>query len=191
MKKVRSSVIFGLCLAATLSGLSGCNDPEYKITGDNKKELDQYEANRGDAIAYLLKTTVYVGEIKAMESLPVGPALVAQNKKMLDLRAEGDALGSAFSPLSHCRGAGYKAQEYWSVVAGDIRTETPEDALAAYVQSAQDCQGQIDNAPKPITYIETDIDKLPPVEGCLEVISLGSDEKVRGWSCPSDLLSKK
>lgn len=191
MKKVKGLVVVGLCLAAAISGLSGCNDPGYKVTGDNKKELDQYSAHREEAIAYLLKTTVYVGEIRAMKSLPVGPALPGQHKKMLALRAEGDALGDMFSPLSYCRGAGYKAQEYWSVVAGNIRTETPENALAAYVEEARNCQGQIDNGPKSVTYIETTIDKKPPVEGCLKIISLGSEEKVQGWSCPTELLSNK
>lgn len=191
MKKVRGSVIVGMCLAAAVSGLSGCNDQGYKVTGNNQKELDQYATHRGEAIAYLLKTTVYVGEVKNMKSLPVGPALPAQHRKMLELRAEGDALGDMFSPLSYCRGAGYKAQEYWAVVAGSIRTETPENALAAYVEAAQDCQGQIDNGPKPVTYIETDIDKVPPVEGCLKIISLDSEEKVQGWSCATELLSKK
>lgn len=191
MKKVRGSVIVGLCFAAAMSGLSGCNDQGYKVTGNNQKELDQYAAQRGDAIAYLLKTTVYVGEVKNMKSLPVGPALPAQHRKMLELRAEGDALGDMFSPLSYCRGAGYKAQEYWAVVAGSIRTETPENAFTAYVEAAQDCQGQIDNGPKAVTYIETDIDKVPPVEGCLKIISLGSKEKVQGWSCATELLSKK
>ncbi|WP_148059028.1 hypothetical protein [Pseudomonas chlororaphis] len=192
MKKVQRSATVGLCLAATISGLSGCNDPGYKVTGNNKKELDQYSANREGAIAYLLKTTAYVGEIRAMKSLPGGgPALPAQHKKMLALRAEGDALGDMFSPLSYCRGAGYKAQEYWSVVAGNIRTETPEDALAAYVEEAKNCQDQIDNGPKPKTYIETDIDKKPPVDGCLKIISLGSEEKVQGWSCSTELLSKR
>lgn len=191
MKNVRNSVIAGLCISGAVLALSGCNEPGYKVTGNNQKELDQYAAHREDAIAYLLKTSVYVGEVKAMKSLPVGPALPAQSKKMLDLRTEGDALGDMFSPLSYCRGAGYKAQEYWSVVAGNIRTETPESALAAYVEAAQDCQGQIDKAPKPETYIETAIDKAPPVEGCLKIISLGSEEKVQSWSCSSELLSKK
>ncbi|WP_233281691.1 hypothetical protein [Pseudomonas tructae] len=191
MKRAKDSMIAGLCLAAAISGLSGCNDPGYKVTGDNQKQLDQYSTHREGAIAYLLKTTVYVGEIRAMKSLPAGPALPAQHKKMLALRTEGDALGDIFSPLSYCRRAGYKAQEYWSVVAGNIQTETPENALAAYVEEARNCQGQIDSGPKPITYIETAIDKKPPVEGCLKIISLGSEEKVQGWSCSTELLSKK
>ncbi|WP_430444982.1 MAG: hypothetical protein ACQZ2J_28055 [Pseudomonas piscis] len=190
MKKIKRSAIIGLCLAA-ISGIAGCNDPGYKVTGDNKKVLDQYSANREEAIAYLLKTTVYVGEVRAMQALPVGPALSAQHKKMLELEAEGDALGDMFSPLSHCSGAGSKAEAYWSVVAGSIRTQTPEQALAAYVEEAKNCQQQIDTGPKPTTYIETDIDKKPPVDGCLRIISLGSEEKVQQWSCLTELLSRK
>lgn len=179
-----------VCIAAAV-GLSGCNDPSYKVTGDNKSVLSEYTAKREAAIAYLLKTSVYVGEIRAMKELPAGAALPAQSQKMLALRGEADALGGIISPLSHCRGAGYKAQEYWAVVEGSIRTETPDSALAGYVEEAQQCQEQIDNPPKSETYIETAIGGKPPVSECLEVVSLGSDEKVQAWSCPSELLSKR
>lgn len=191
MNKTQRATLIALAIAVAASGLAGCNDPGYKVTGDNKKEIEQYSENREHAIAYLLKTTAYVGEIKEMKSLPVGADLPAQHKKMLALRSEGDALGTMFSPLSHCRGAGYKAQEYWSVVAGNIPTETPEEALTAYVEAAKNCQEQIDNGPKSITYLETAIDKKPPADGCLKVVSLGSEEKTQSWSCSTELLSKK
>lgn len=189
MKKTERTILTALAFIAA-SSLAGCNDPGYKITGDNKKEIEQYSANRANAIEYLLKTSVYVGEIRDMKSLPVGQDLPAQHKKMLALRSEGDKLGDMFSPLSHCRNAGYKAQEYWSVVAGNIATETPEEALTAYVEAANSCQGQIDSGPTPITYLETSQGKKPPVEGCLKVVSLGADEKKESWTCPTALLSK-
>ncbi|TFF38649.1 hypothetical protein [Pseudomonas sp. RIT623] len=191
MKKKHQRPVFwaSAALLAT-AALVGCNDQGYKVTGDNKKEITQYQEQRGDAIAYLLKTTVYVGEIRGLAALPVGPELVAKSKKMLALKSEGDAFGM-LSPLSQCRGIGYKAQEYWLTVAGTIRTQTPEDALNAYVKEAQGCQEQIDTAPAAVTYIETSLGKNPPVDGCLKVISLGEEEKVQNWSCPAQLLSKQ
>lgn len=178
-----------VALSVTTS-LVGCNDQGYKVTGDNKKEISQYEKQRGEAIAYLLKTTVYVGEIRSLSALPVGADLVGQSKKMLALKSEGDVFG-VLSPLSLCRGAGYKAQEYWLTVAGTIRTQSPEEALKAYVNEAQGCQEQIDNAPAAVTYIETPLDKHAPADGCLKVVSLGGEEKVQAWTCPSELLSQK
>ncbi len=190
MKKTKRMIIPVLAMIAA-SSLAGCNDSGYKVTGNNNKEIEQYSANRAHAIEYLLKTSVYVGEIREMKTLPVGQDLPAQHKKMLALRSEGDTLGDMFSPLSHCRAAGYKAQEYWSVVAGNIPTETPQETLAAYVEAASNCQGQIDSEPKPITYLETRQGKIPPIEGCLKVVSLGSDEKSESWTCPTALLSKQ
>ncbi|MFV3405865.1 hypothetical protein ACNFIC_18235 [Pseudomonas sp. NY15463] len=171
--------------------MAACDGHAYKVAGDNAKEISQYQAQRGDAIAFLLKTTGYVGEIKSLKSLPVGSGLVAQFKKMSELRAEGDVFGSVVSPLSHCRNVGYSAGQYWSVVAGNIRTQKPEEAFNAYLADAQKCQEQIDNAPAPVTYLETPKDKEPPFSGCLEVISLGEERNVRSWSCPSELLSKQ
>ncbi|WMW07836.1 hypothetical protein [Pseudomonas entomophila] len=190
MKKLQRPVFGGAAVLLAASILVGCNDKGYKVTGDNKKEIGQYQEQRGDAIAYLLKTTVYVGEIRVLSALPVGPELVAQSKKMLALKSEADAFG-ILSPLSQCRGAGYKAQEYWLTVAGTIRTQKPEDVLNAYVKEAQGCQEQIDKGPAAITYIETALDKNPPVDGCLRVVSLGEEEKVHTWSCPAELLSQQ
>ncbi|MBA6066537.1 hypothetical protein [Pseudomonas mosselii] len=190
MKKHQRPVFWTAAAFLAAAALVGCNDQGYKITGDNQKEITQYQEQRGEAIAYLLKTTVYVGEIRDLSALPVGPELVAQSKKMLALKSEGDTFGM-LSPLSQCRGTGYKAQEYWLTVAGTIRTQTPEAALNAYVKEAQGCQEQIDTAPAAVTYIETSLDKKPPVEGCLKVISLGEEEKVQSWSCPAQLLSKQ
>ena len=162
----------------------------YKVTGDNKKEVSQYWERRDRAISYLLKTTAYVGEIKSESSLPVGQALILQNKKILDLRSEGDAFGGVLSPLSHCRGAGLKAQEYWSTVAGAISTQSPGEALNEYVAEVRGCQKQIDNPPQELTYIETQLGKKPPVDGCLKILSLSEEDKAQGWSCRSDILSK-
>lgn len=185
----RPVFLAAVALSVTMA-LVGCNDQGYKVTGDNKKEISQYEKQREEAIAYLLKTTAYVGEVRGLSALPVGADLIGQNKKMLALKSEGDAFG-VLSPLSLCRGAGYKAQEYWLTVAGTVRTQSPEEALKAYVNEAQGCQGQIDNAPAAVTYIETPLDKQAPVDGCLKVVSLGDDEKMQAWTCPSELLSRK
>lgn len=189
MKASKGFIYFGVSALSATSILVGCSDPGYKITGDNKREVSQYQEQRAGAIAYLLKTTVYVGEIRNMTTLPAGTALVAQHNKMSALSSEGDVFGNVLSPLSHCRGAGYKAGEYWSTVAGNIRTQKPDEALKAYVAEAQDCQNQIDNAPAAVTYIETPLGKAPPADGCLKVVSLGEEEKVQEWSCSSALLS--
>ncbi|MFZ5936720.1 hypothetical protein ACOKS3_18065 [Pseudomonas sp. HS6-2] len=190
MKTHQRAVFLAAVALSVTTALVGCKDQGYKITGNNQKEIGQYEKQREEAMAYLLKTTAHVGEIRGLSTLPVGADLVGQNKKMLALKSEGDAFG-VLSPLSQCRGAGYKAQEYWLTVAGTVRTQTPEEALKAYVNEAQGCQQQIDNAPAAVTYIETPLDKHAPVDGCLKVVSLGGDEKVQAWTCPSDLLSRK
>lgn len=189
MKYKQKSVLAGLVIASIV-GLVGCDKSDYKVVGNNGSEVAEHAAKRSDAIAFLLKTSVYVGEVRAMTVLPVGADLSAQAKKMMDLKAEADLLGTVVSPYSHCRGVGYKASDYWSVVAGNIRTETPDNALAAYVEEAQQCQNQVDNVPAAVTYIEVASGKKPPVEGCLQVVSLGGDKKVQEWSCPSALLSK-
>lgn len=190
MKKYQRTIAAGLVLIVSGLGMYGCNDSGYKVIGDNNNVLAEHSAKRGDAVAFLLKTSVYVGEVRSMQALPVGADLSAQTDKMVALRSEADQLGNVLSPYSHCRSAGYKTSEYWSVVAGEVRTETPESVLAMYVEEAQQCQVQIDNAPAAVTYIEMEVDKKPPVEGCLKVVSLGSDEKVQEWSCPSRLISK-
>lgn len=190
MKDYQRSIWMAVSTLLVVSAISGCKDKGYKVTGDNKKEVSQYWGQRDSAMSYLLKTTVYVGEVRSQAALPEGRALVLQSKKMLDLRSEGDAFGGVVSALSHCRGAGFKAQEYWLTMAGTISTQSPDEALNAYVAEAQGCQEQIDNPPKELTYIETPLDKKPPVDGCLKVISLGEQEKVQGWSCRSELLSR-
>ncbi|NIF18681.1 hypothetical protein [Pantoea sp. Cy-639] len=190
MKTDQRRVFLAAVALSITTALVGCNDQSYKVTGDNKKEISQYEKQREEAIAYLLKTTAHVGEIRSLSVLPVGADLVAQSKKMLALKSEGDAFG-VLSPLSHCRGAGYKAQEYWLTMAGTVRTQTSEEALKVYVNEAQGCQEQIDNAPAAVTFIETPLHKQAPVEGCLKVVSLGDQEKVQAWTCPSELLSRK
>ncbi len=190
MNKTQRATLIFLAIAVAASGLTGCNDPGYKITGDNKKEIEQYPVNREHAIAHLLKTNSYVDEMKEMKSLPVGADLPAQHRKMHALRLEGDPLGVT-SLLSHCRSAGYKAYDYWMVVAGSDRFDTLETSLAKYVEEAKKCQGQIDNGPKSMTYLEMAIDKNPPADGCSRVSSQDSEKKTQSWYCPTELLSKK
>lgn len=190
MKRNQRTILAGLSLAASAIGLFGCGNPGYKVTGDNKKVIAEYAEKRDAAIAYLLKTSVYVGEIRSMETLPTGVALATQSKKMLTLKSEADVFGGVLSPLSHCRDTGLKAQEYWSVVAGGVRTESPDAALAAYVAEAQQCQNQIDSAPVALVYVETQVGGAPPLDNCLEVVSLDSSEKVQSWSCPAGSMPK-
>lgn len=186
----KQKAVFAGLAVISVFGLFGCKEPSYRVVGDNGDSVAEHAAKRSDAIAFLLKTSVYVGEIRAMAVLPSGAELSVQANKMVALQSEADLLGNVVSPYSHCRGAGYKASEYWSTVAGNIRTESADSALAAYVEEALQCQGQVDNAPVAMTYIETDKGKNPPVEGCLKIVSLGSDEKVQEWSCPSGSLPK-
>jgi hypothetical protein len=190
VKTHQRPVFLAAVALSVTTALVGCNDQGYKVIGDNQKEISQYEKQRGEAIAYLSKTTAHVGEIRGLSTLPVAADLVGQSKKMLALKSEGDAFG-VLSPLSQCRGAGYKAQEYWLTVVGNIRTQTPEEALKEYVNEAQGCQEQIDNAPVAVTYIEAPRDKHAPVDSCLKVVSLSENEKVQAWTCPSEQLSRK
>lgn len=191
MKDYQRSICMAVSTLLVVSAMAGCKDKSYKVTGDNKKEVSQYWGQRDRAMSYLLKTTVYVGEIRSQTALPEGRALVLQSKKMLELRSEGDAFGGVLSALSHCRGAGFKAQEYWLTVAGTISTQSPNEALDAYVAEAQGCQEQIDNPPQELTYIETPLDEKPPIDGCLKVLSLGGEDRAQGWSCRSSMLSKE
>lgn len=190
MRDYQRSICIAVSTLLVVSAMAGCKDKGYKVTGDNKEEVSQYWKRHDSAITYLLKTTVYVGEVRSQTALPVGRALALQSKKMLELRSEGEAFGSFLSALSHCRGAGFKAQEYWLTVAGTISTQSPDEALNAYVKEAQGCQEQIDNPPQELTYIETPLDKNPPVDGCLKILSLSEEDEAQRWSCRSDILSK-
>lgn len=185
---IQRTSIIALSLFVAISGLVGCQESEYKVIGDNKKDIEQYAAGRDQALVYLNKTLAYVGEVRDMKTRLVGVALQDQHKKMLDLKTEGDTLIKAFAPLSHCRGAGEKAQAYWSAVAA---SKSPEVALIAYVEEAKVCQDQINIGPKLLAYVETAAGKAAPFEGCSKLAGENSEGKNQNWSCPAELLSKK
>ncbi|QVM94866.1 hypothetical protein LOY37_10195 [Pseudomonas sp. B21-012] len=187
MKFTTRTAIITLGASALLAGCN--NEPEYKVTGTNANEISQYNQQRESAAAYLTKVQAYVAEIKAMEALPVGPALPAQHQKMQALKVEGDGVGSIVSPLSHCRASGYAASEYWQTVAGMITTQPPSAALERFASEVQQCQQQLQNPPKAITYIEGPADKQPAYPGCLEILALGEkDGDTRTWSCPTESM---
>ncbi|MGE8409501.1 MAG: hypothetical protein ACN6QH_20965 [Pseudomonas sp.] len=188
MNMIQRTSIIALSLFVAISGLAGCQEAEYKVIGDNKKDIEQYAESRDRALVYLNKTLAYVGEVRDMKSRLAGVALQDQNKKMLDLKTEGDALIKAFAPLSHCRGAGEKAQAYWTTVAA---SKSPEVDLIAYVEEAKACQAQINVGPKPLAYLETAAGKAAPFEGCSKLAGGNAEGKIQNWSCPAELLSKK
>ncbi|MGE1317863.1 hypothetical protein [Pseudomonas aeruginosa] len=188
--KIAGRTLLGFfAIAAALE----CYGADYEVVKDNSSEINFYKEKRKSAALYLKKAVSYVEEIKRMKSLPEGPALPAQSRKMNALVDEGEQFGDIFSPLSHCRLAGHNARMFWSVMTGNIATSTPEEGFEEFEEQVRGCKGQLVKEPEAITTIRTSVDKGIPFKGCLEVIQLRreGESDFREWTCPTSVLPKK
>jgi hypothetical protein len=168
------------------SALRNGTGAEFFVVGSNAQEIARYKAKRADAEMYLGEVISAVDELTTMKTLPVGPDLPVQSRKMNALADQGDVFGTFAGPndsyLHECRSSGIAARLLWDVMAGTVTTMTPVSALEGFNSHVRGCISQIKTPPESkITLLGPPEQVMPPFEGCL---SAGDSH----WTCPTSVI---
>lgn len=164
---------------------------EFVVVDGNREMLTRYRAKRSAADHYVQKIVAATNQMLSMDTLPSGPALPAQSRKINALKQEGEMFGSFVGPdasyLHHCYASGIAVHTLWNTLAGFIRYETPHQALVELNKNITECLSQIENPPSArVTLIGPATHSSPPFQGCQEIIDLAKkDAGYKQWGCPA------